>query len=688
MIGSAGGAPELGRLLTLMTSGKLNPAASERASGGAGRGDAPAQTKAGGRPRGCRAAAFRRQRGGLKLRSRGCSGSGRRRTREQLLTEGRQGRSGWARCGSRQSTVCAELGGAAVDPDIMCEYQRVAARGRRAARRRRGAGQPRSPRFRRRKIAAVLNDLTNAKEHADAWRAIISGKGAPDQVADLVSEGGTLPSRSTPAAMAAGLRVARELPGQERAKARRRARRRPARRGSCADSGFLRVLATYVLRDGDPARGEEIYRRTTLALHHLPRDRRRGREGRPGADFAGASAPLDYIIESVVAPAAKVKEGTSPPPPREGRHAAVGIPVRETAQELYLRNAAGQDQPVVKANIATKEIIGSIMPAGPRLSNCSRASKSTSTLSSRSLGKPGVYDASKGDVARYWALYPGAPGPNRPAPPAPGRARLHAGRRWTHARLLKNALQFLPNAAESMGRRPIPAPRRRHGQPEPHRRRGGSAGWQARELPGGSADAADPRRRRAPWASGSTRGTCPKCCAWSAPSAVSGQLTGPRRVDNCVDLRRHRPMSRHFQPGREDGSPRLQLASSCQGAPAASDLAGWRNVRCARATTGSTSTSHLARTAARGATNVYQGYECASPEARKFHDLLAKFETAMLVTHSADQGLRGRPMADRGRRCRLPCLVLHRGESGKVEEIVHDTHVAVVCQKDRDLSSL
>jgi general stress protein 26 len=74
-----------------------------------------------------------------------------------------------------------------------------------------------------------------------------------------------------------------------------------------------------------------------------------------------------------------------------------------------------------------------------------------------------------------------------------------------------------------------------------------------------------------------------------------------------------------------------------------------------------------------------------SPEARKFHDLLAKFDTAMLVTHTADQSLRGRPMQIAGIDDDSRVWFLTAIESGKVEEIVHDTHVAVICQKDRDL---
>ena len=72
-------------------------------------------------------------------------------------------------------------------------------------------------------------------------------------------------------------------------------------------------------------------------------------------------------------------------------------------------------------------------------------------------------------------------------------------------------------------------------------------------------------------------------------------------------------------------------------------------------------------------------------QTHKFHDLLAKFETAMLVTHTADHQLRARPMAiaqvEEG--CRV--WFFTGVESGKVHEIETDTHVSVVCQNDRDV---
>jgi putative heme-binding domain-containing protein len=296
-------------------------------------------------------------------------------------------------------------------------------------------------------IAGVLNDLTDERERSDTWRAILSAKGAPDQVANLVTNNAAKFALNKPAS-AAGLRAARELGknGQKLVTALS-----PAGTPVTSAPGDYASTAAWVVRDGDPARGEEIYRRASLlctTCHAIG-----GAGGKVGPELTslGASAPLDYIIESVVAPAAKVKEGYfAVSATLKDGNVVVGIPVRENAQELFLRNAAGQDTPVVKANIASKEVIGSIMPAGLEQQLQPREKVDLYAFLSR-LGKPGGYDASKGNIARYWGLNPGnlwdTKGAQQPVPETPAYTLVDG--RLTRD-LLTNALQLFPNAGESV----------------------------------------------------------------------------------------------------------------------------------------------------------------------------------------------------------------------------------------------
>jgi len=67
--------------------------------------------------------------------------------------------------------------------------------------------------------------------------------------------------------------------------------------------------------------------------------------------------------------------------------------------------------------------------------------------------------------------------------------------------------------------------------------------------------------------------------------------------------------------------------------------------------------------------------------ARKLHDLLAKFDTAMLISRTPEGQLRGRPMAVAHVDEDCQIWFFSSIESGKVHEIECDSHVSVVCQR-------
>jgi general stress protein 26 len=67
-------------------------------------------------------------------------------------------------------------------------------------------------------------------------------------------------------------------------------------------------------------------------------------------------------------------------------------------------------------------------------------------------------------------------------------------------------------------------------------------------------------------------------------------------------------------------------------------------------------------------------------QSQKLCELLKKFSTAMLITHSESGGLRARPMAlvEVEDSCRLWFITSE--ESAKVHEIEHDRNVLIACQ--------
>jgi len=129
--------------------------------------------------------------------------------------------------------------------------------------------------------------------------------------------------------------------------------------------GDYHQLATRAMQQGDAARGELVYRRETLGCvgcHAI-----RGIGGKVGPDLGtiGASAPLDYIVESLLTPGAAVKEGyTALVVVTDDGRQHLGLPVSDTESELVLRDAKGEEIRLAKSAIQQRTSAGSMMPAG------------------------------------------------------------------------------------------------------------------------------------------------------------------------------------------------------------------------------------------------------------------------------------------------------------------------------------
>jgi putative heme-binding domain-containing protein len=119
----------------------------------------------------------------------------------------------------------------------------------------------------------------------------------------------------------------------------------------------------------------------------------------------GASAQPDYLVESLLYPNAKIKEGfhSSNISTKDDQELS-GIVVKETDKEVVIRNAANQEVSIAKANITQRVNGGSLMPSG--LVDALLPEERLDLIKFlSSLGKPGEYDAAKGGVARLWRFY-------------------------------------------------------------------------------------------------------------------------------------------------------------------------------------------------------------------------------------------------------------------------------------------
>lgn len=249
-------------------------------------------------------------------------------------------------------------------------------------------------------IIATLKETTNDAEAGALWRALLGIKGA---AAKLATE---LPKSGLPAATAkAGLRPAREgnqNPALVQALMQLAGLTVSDKQLTPAE---LQALAKEALAKGDAARGENIYRRAELACltcHAIG-----GAGGKVGPDMTsiGASAPADYLVEALLYPNAKIKEGYhSVLITTKDEMEFSGIVVNEADNEIILRNAANQEVSVAKKNIASRKNGASLMPSG--LVDALLPEERLDLIKFLSmLGKPGDYDAAKGGAARFWRTY-------------------------------------------------------------------------------------------------------------------------------------------------------------------------------------------------------------------------------------------------------------------------------------------
>ena len=128
----------------------------------------------------------------------------------------------------------------------------------------------------------------------------------------------------------------------------------------------MEAMMDEVAKSGDPHNGEKVYRRASMqciVCHAIG-----GAGGVIGPDLVsiGSSAPVDYLIDSLLQPSVKIKEGyhTTLVTLKNGDSFAGAI-AREDDNELVVRDATGKENRIPKADIASNNISPvSLMPPG------------------------------------------------------------------------------------------------------------------------------------------------------------------------------------------------------------------------------------------------------------------------------------------------------------------------------------
>src|SRR5205085_3964763 len=151
-------------------------------------------------------------------------------------------------------------------------------------------------------IVQVLSSSMKEEDALGLWRSLLSVKGASPIIARALPKTG-LPETNAKS----GMRVAREGGRSEPDLifALARSAGLSGETENLTDAELGKIAAQ--VKNGDPARGEQVYRRKELSCmvcHAIG-----GAGGRVGPDLTsiGASAQVDYLVESILAPNKKVK---------------------------------------------------------------------------------------------------------------------------------------------------------------------------------------------------------------------------------------------------------------------------------------------------------------------------------------------------------------------------------------------
>ena len=178
--------------------------------------------------------------------------------------------------------------------------------------------------------------------------------------------------------------------------------------GKIADAGWkyseqlVKELAVEALNVGDPRKGQTVFRRTSLQCmlcHAIG-----GVGGKVGPDLVsiGGSAPVDYLVESLIDPNRKIKENYHSIQIIDiDGQVYSGVPVRSDDDTIIIRNAKNELITVIKADIEVQKQGRSLMPDGA-VDSLTREELVNLVAFMSKLGKVGEFEISKVPLARSW----------------------------------------------------------------------------------------------------------------------------------------------------------------------------------------------------------------------------------------------------------------------------------------------
>jgi len=283
------------------------------------------------------------------------------------------------------------------------------------------------------KSVATLNQLFQMKSIDDRLRAVnglaaLAPKRAAQHAAALL---GDLPANTDPAVVIGNLLARKTGPAElttaladkelpaDTAKRTLRAARSSSQQspeliaaiqkaGGLSEAGWKLTpelrnqLVGEVKSAGDPHRGEAIFRRgelQCLKCHAIG-----GAGGRVGPDLVsiGASAQIDYLIDSLIEPNKKIKENFHTLSiATTGGQVFAGVPVRRGGGQIVLRTADDKEVTIVESEIDEQKDGRSLMADGS-VDSLTRDELVDLLRFMSELGKVGDFAVSKTPIVRRW----------------------------------------------------------------------------------------------------------------------------------------------------------------------------------------------------------------------------------------------------------------------------------------------
>ncbi|MBI1345759.1 sorbosone dehydrogenase [bacterium] len=231
----------------------------------------------------------------------------------------------------------------------------------------------------------VMQAFLQKKGAADVLAAALDGQKIPEDVAKIGLRAVTGSGRPEPA-LSAALTKAGGITNEPK----------------MLTPEEMQALVAVVKEQGNPAHGEAIFRRADLSCfkcHAIG-----GAGGKVGPDLIsiGASAQVDYLIDSLLLPNKNVKEGyqTAVVLTDEGK-VLTGVKVRQSDTALIIRDAEDKELSIPLNTIEEVNNGSTLMPVG-LTEKLTRAELIDLVRFLSELGKPGPYAVGTQPVARQW----------------------------------------------------------------------------------------------------------------------------------------------------------------------------------------------------------------------------------------------------------------------------------------------